>query len=124
MMRGNRAIYGRPLPLDTKSEWICGQIGVKTPKQLVIEAALKNIHKIVNHQKPPHLFKMLEFPRLFRRAASISTINAPRTIKCRRSTIYKLVKYFNQLHPSLKYCHPKLFKKVIEKRSILEIPDD
>ena len=123
-MRGNRAIYGRPLPADTNTEWICSQIGVKTPKQLIIEAALKTIHRVVNCQKPPQLYNFLEFPRFFRKASNIQVVNAPRTIRCRRSTIYKSVRQFNQLHPSLKYCHPKLFKSIIEKRNILEVPDD
>ena len=124
MMRGNRAIFGRPLPLDTNTEWICNQIGVKTPRQLIIEAALKTIHRVVNNQKPPHLFNQLEFPRLFRQVTSIKVADAPRTIRCRRSTLYKSVRQFNQLHPSLKYCHPKLFKEAIERRNILEVPDD
>ena len=29
LMRGNRAIYGGPLPYDTKTKWICNMIGVK-----------------------------------------------------------------------------------------------
>ena len=44
-MRANRTIYGMPVPLETKNQWICKQIGVKTTRQQVIEANLKFTHK-------------------------------------------------------------------------------
>ena len=51
-MHCNRAIYGQPVPLKTKNEYICQKIGVKTPRQLMLQASLKFMHKIVNNQTP------------------------------------------------------------------------
>ena len=123
-MRANRQIYNISVPIKTKNEWICRKIGVKTPRQLITEAGLKFINKVVNTQMPPEIFKVLEFPKRFRKTAQISTINHPRTIKCRRSFIYKALKQYNALHSSLKYLHPKIFKRIIQKRKILEVPVD
>ena len=123
-MRANRAIYSMPLPLKTKNAYICRKIGIKTPRQLILEAGAKFMHKIVNTQTPPEIFDQLTFPRKFRRNARINIKTSPRTKKCRRSTIYSTLALFNSLHSSLKYVHPKIFKKLIEKRKILEIPGD
>ena len=82
-MRGNRAIHNGFIALDTKNEWIQKQVGVKSPRQLVIQEALKTIHKIVNFQSPPQLYKLIRFPRIFRKAASITIKDPPRTIRCR-----------------------------------------
>ena len=124
IMRANRAIYSMPLPLKTKNAYICRKIGIKTPRQLILEAGAKFMHKIVNTQTPPEIFDQLTFPRKFRRNARINIKTSPRTKKCRRSTIYSTLALFNSLHSSLKYVHPKIFKKLIEKRKILEIPGD
>ena len=86
-MRCNKAIYGQPIMQDTKNEWICKQIQVKTPQQLLAEAAVKVVHSVINTQAPPELFKMLIFPRKFRKTARISFNTAPRTKKCRRALI-------------------------------------
>ena len=123
-MRANRQIFNLPLPIKTKNEWVCKRIGVKTPRQLITEAGLKFINKVINSQMPPEIYKELEFPKRFRKFAKISTKTQPRTIKCRRSFIYIALKQFNALHSSLKYLHPKIFKMVIEKRKILEVPID
>ena len=123
-MRGNRAAYGSPLPFDTKNEWICRKISVKTPRQMIVEASAKVMHSVINTQNPPQIFNMVTFPRNFRKSAKVSLITAPRTQKCRRSLIYRSLKQFNALPNELKYCHPKTLKKLIEKRKIREIPDD
>ena len=117
-------IYGKPLELNTNSLWICNQIGVTTPEQLIVEAAIKSMHRVINTQKPPHIFNQIVFQRNFRLAANLSTIHNPRTVRCRRSLFYKSLRQFNNLKPNLKYCHPKQFKKIIEKRDILEVPDN
>ena len=62
MMRGNKAIHGQPILKDTKNETICRRIGVKTPRQLIVEASVKASHTVINTQKPPEIFKMLIFP--------------------------------------------------------------
>ena len=108
-------------PLKTKNSYICRKIGKKTPRQLILEAGAKFIAKIINTQTPPEIYNMLVFPRKFRKNAMIYTKSAPRTKKCRRSTIYSTLAIFNSLHHSLKYNHPKIFKRLIEKRRILEI---
>ena len=113
-----------PLPLKTKNAVICRKIGKKTPRQLILEEGAKFMAKIVNTQNPPEIFSMLIFPRKFRKNALIRTKNTPRTKKCRRSTLYSTLAIFNSLHHSLKYNHPKIFKRLIEKRKILEIPFD
>ena len=48
IMRCYKLIYGRPLEINSNSEWICSQIRVKTPNQLIAESALKLIHRIIN----------------------------------------------------------------------------
>merc|ERR1711954_462511 len=123
-MRANWQIYNQPLPIKTKNIWICKKIGVKTPRQLITDAGLKFIHSVVNKQMPPKIFKLIKFPRRFRKAAQISTFHQPRTIKCRRSYIYKALRQFNTLHSSLKFSPTKTFKKALHKRKILEVPDD
>ena len=123
-MRANREIYGMPLPMKTKNALICRKIGKKTPRQLILEAGAKFINKIINTQTPPEIFKQLVFPRKFRKNTKIYTKRAPRTQKCRRSTVYSSLTIFNSLHHSLRYLHPKIFKRLIEKRRILEIPTD
>merc|ERR1711954_330541 len=37
LMQANRAIYGQPIPVKTKNEYICRKIGMKTPRQLILE---------------------------------------------------------------------------------------
>ena len=123
-MRAYREIYRQPLPMKTKNEFICKKIGCKTTRQLIIQEGLKFISRIVNTQTPPQIFKMLKFPRKPRKNALIQTTRTPRTIKCKRSIIYKTIRQFNSLHSSIKFLHPKLFKVAIEKRSIIEVPDD
>ena len=124
MMRGNRMIINGPILQNTKNEIICKQAGVKTPRQLMAEAATKVMHTIINTQAPPVLFKQLVFPTYFRRAAKIAIKNYPRTKRCRRSLFYKSLQYFNSLPEDIKYCHPKLFKRLIRKRRIQEVPID
>ena len=124
IMRANRAIYGQPVPLKTKNEYICRKIGVKTPRQLMLQASLKFMHKIVNNQTPPEIYNQLIFPRKFRKNAKLHTKRTPRTKKGKRSTIYKSLMLFNAIHSSLKFVPTKTFKKLIEKRRIIEIPDD
>ena len=123
-MRANRAILHQPVPLKTKNKWICRQIKVKSPRQLILEAGAKLIHRIVNQRSPPQIYEQLTFPRLIRKTARIGVSNVPRTQKCKRSTIYQVVKIFNNLPNNLKFVPPKLFKKLISKRSIQEIPTD
>merc|ERR1711954_513888 len=72
MMRGNRMIINGPILQNTKNEIICKQAGVKTPRQLMAEAAAKVMHTIINTKAPPVLYKMLVFPTYFRRAAKIA----------------------------------------------------
>ena len=124
VMKGNRAIYGLPVPSKTKEEYICQKIGKKTPQQLILEACSKFMHKIVNNQTPHKIFNQLTFQRKFRKNARLHTKRPPKTKKGKRSTIYKSLSIFNSLHSSLKFVHPKTFKKLIEKRKIVEIPDD
>ena len=123
-MRANRAIYGMPLPWDTKNPWICRKIGVKTTRQQILEACLNFTHKMVNKQTPRHLFGHLRIPRHFRPKAKLSIIDPPRTKKCRRSFFYKAIRQFNDLPHALKYTSIKDFKKKISKRTIREVPDD
>ena len=123
-MRANRQIYHLPLPLKTKNAWICRKVGVKTPRQLIIESGLKFMHRIVNTQLPHEIFKQIKFPKRFRKTVNLTTVTNPKTIKCKRCLIYKSLRYYNNLHSSLKFLHPKIFKRSIEKRKILEIPDD
>ena len=98
-------------------------IGVKTPRQMMAEAAAKAMHSVVNTQQPPELYKMLLFPRHFRKAAKIGLKTYPRTKKCRRSIFYKALAQFNDLPDDLKYTHPKMFKRLVKKRRIREVPD-
>ena len=71
MMRANREVYGLPLPKKTKNEYICNQIGKKTPRQLILEASVKFMHKIVNLQRPPEIYNQLIFPRKLRKNAKL-----------------------------------------------------
>ena len=123
MMRGNRLIYNQPIPENTKNEWICRKIGVKTPRQLVTEAAAKAMHSVIDLQAPPELYKMLEFPKHFRKAALVGLKEYPRTKKCRRSLFYTALRHFNNLPEDIKYCHPHIFKRLVKKRRIREVPD-
>ena len=123
-MKANTAIYGLPIPFKTKNEYICRKIGMKTPRQLILQASVKFMHKVVNTQMPPEIFNHLIFPRRFRKNAKLHTKRVPNTKRGKRSTIYKSLSLFNALHSSLKFVHPKVFKKLIEKRKIMEIPDD
>merc|ERR1711954_520962 len=118
MMKGNRMIYNKPVLEGMKKEWICKQIQVKTPRQMMAEAAAKEMHRIVNTQAPPELYKLLVFPTHFRKAAKIALNHYPRTKKCHRSLFYKSLQQFNSLPEDLKYCHPKMFKRLIKKRRI------
>ena len=124
IMHANRAIYGQHIPVKTKNEYICRKIGMKTPRQLILQASVKFMHKIVNTQMPPEIFNQIIFPRRFRKNAKLHTKRVPNTKRGKRSTIYKSLNLFNALHSSLKFVHPKVFKKLIEKRKIMEIPDD
>merc|ERR1711954_424056 len=108
-MRANWQIYNQPLPIKTKNIWICKKIGVKTPRQMITDAGLKFIHSVVNKQMPPEIFKLLKFPKRFRKAALISTHHQPRTKKCRRVYIYKAIKQFSALHNSIKFLPLKTF---------------
>ena len=123
-MRANREILGQHLPIKTKNEYVCRKIGKKTPRQLIVEAGVKFMHKVVNSQLPHEIYEQIIFPRKFRKNAKITLKRIPRTAKCRRCLIYKATRMFNELHSSLKFIHPKVFKRLIEKRKILEIPDD
>ena len=123
-MRAYRVIYGRPLPFKMKNEYICKQIGKKSPRQLMIQEGLKFISKVINTQMPKQIYNLLKFPRKPRKNMKIETKRTPRAIKCRRTLIYKALRQFNALHSSIKFLHPRLFKRAIEKRRILEIPDD
>merc|ERR1711954_637449 len=114
-MRANRQIFHQPLTLKMKNIWICKKIGVKTPRQLITDAGLKFIHSVINKQKPPELYKLIKFPKKFRRAAQISTYHQPRTKKCRRSYFYKAIRQFDALHNSLKFLPQKTFKKALLK---------
>ena len=89
-----------------------------------MEAGSKIIHKVVNTGQPPQIFNLLTFPRIMRNTARINIKNVPRTKKCRRSTIYRIAKIFNNLPNNLKWVHPKMFKRAISKRKIQEIPDE
>ena len=85
----------------------------------MLEARLKIVHWSINRQMPPEIYKLFICPRNFRKSAKVNIQNAPRTIKCRCSLIYKATRKFNALHSSLKYIH---LKKLIEKRKIQEVP--
>ena len=117
-MRGNRAIHGGYLPFDTNNDFIYSQIGVKSARQLIVQESLKTIHKVINYQCPPEIYKMIRFPRRFRTVSNIGVKIPPRTKRCRRAPLYKAIRQFDSLHNSLKYCHPKIFKRIIEKRKI------
>lgn len=123
-MRSSRVIYACYLPFDTKNEWVYKQIGDKSPRQLIVQEALKTIHEVINYQSLPEIYKLLRFPRSFRKAISISVSNPPKTIRCRKTTIYKAIRQFNMLHNLLKFSHTKIFKRQIEKCKIQEVPND
>ena len=123
-MRANREIYQDPLPLKMKNKWICQKIGVKSPRQLILEAGAKMINGVVKTGRPYQLYNQIIFPRKFRKTARLNTVKVPRTQKAKRSTFYQIVGIFNSLSDDLKFLHPKIFKKVIAKRTILEIPVD
>ena len=110
--------------MKTKNKWICRKIGVKTPRQLILESAAKVITGIVNTGRPYQQFNQLTFPRRVRKTAKLNTMRVPRTQKGRRTTFFRLVRIFNNLPDDLKFLHPKMFKKVIAKRSIQEVPID
>jgi len=67
---------------------------------------------------------MLVFPQNFRKAAPISSISHPRTQKCKRATFYHALRQFNALPDEIKYCHPKMIKRLLEKRKIKEVQID
>ena len=96
---------------------------MKTPRQMVLEAAAKIMHSVINTQAPPELYKMLEFPKHFRKAAPVGLKSYPRTKKCRRSLFYTALRQFNDLPEDLKYCTPQIFKRLVNKRKICEVPD-
>ena len=123
-MRAYRAIYGRPVPLKTKNEFICKMIKKKSPRQMILQEGLKFISKVVNTQLPKQIFNELTFPKKPRSDMKIGTKTIPRTQRCRRCLIYRSLRHFNNLHSSIRFLHPKLFKRAIEKRKILEIPFD
>ena len=123
-MRAIRTIYGMPLPYEKENSWICRKIGVESTWQLFIEESLKFTHKLINTQKPKHLFKHIKVPRLFRPVSKLFVIDPPRTKRCRRSFFYKAIKQFNELPHALKYTSIKDFKLKIAKRSIREVPND
>ena len=123
-MRAYKEIYAKYVPLKTKNDYICRQVKMKTPRQVIVQEALKFISKVINTQRPGQIFKMISFPRRPRKNARLEIDRAPRTVKCRRSLLYKSLRQFNNLHSSLKFLHPKIFKKIIVKRKILEVPDD
>ena len=123
IMKANRLIYNQPILDKTKNEWLCKKIGVKTPRQLMAEAAAKAMHSVINTQQPPEIFKLLVFPKHFRKAAQVGLKSYPRTKKCRRSIFYRALMQFNDLPEELRYCHPKMFKRMVRKRRIREVPD-
>ena len=80
-IRATREIYGLPVPLKTKNEYICKKIGMKTPRQLITKAGLQFIHRVINTQMPMDIFDVLVFRRKMRRNAKINTITKHQTIK-------------------------------------------
>ena len=51
-MRAYRMIYGKHIPHKTKNEFICRQIKLKTPRQLIVQEGLKFMSKVINTQTP------------------------------------------------------------------------
>ena len=104
-MRAYREIYGKYVPIKTKNDYICRQIKMRTPRQIITQEGLKFISKVINTQMPPQIYKMLIFPRMPRKNMKIQINKAPRTIKCQRSLLYKSLRQFNALHSSIKFLH-------------------
>ena len=91
---------------------------------MIIEKSLKFTHKLVNTQRPRHLFRHIRVPRLFKPVTKLYFENPPRTKRCKRSFYYKSIKQFNDLPHPLKYTSMKDFKVKILKRTIRVVPDD
>ena len=103
-MRANRAIYAQPLPLNTKNKWICRKIKVKSTRQLILEAGVKVIQRIVNTGQPRQIFSQLIFPRNMCNTARIRLANVPRTKKCKGSTIYQMIWLFTWINSIESVC--------------------
>ena len=82
-MRAYRAIYGKYIPMKTKNEYICRQMKMKTPRQIIIQESLKFISKVINTQMPGQIYKMMIFPRKPRKNARIEIDWAPKPLSAR-----------------------------------------
>ena len=69
------------------------------------------------------MIRVYIFPKHFRKAAQVGLKSYPRTKKCSRSIFYRALMQFNDLPEELRYCHPKMFKRMVRKRRIREVPD-
>ena len=119
LMRINRAITNEYI-YNESCEQICSKASVPTPLQLLSRNAAIYAHKIVREQKPEVSFYTIRVPLFPRACQDLFSRIEPRTIRHKRSLIYRIPKIFNTIPSALKFLPTKLFRKRVKKFDIAD----
>ena len=121
IMNCYRAIKNKFIYMESCKS-ICAHIGEPLPLQKLELLTIIQTHKLMKNLEPKSIMKFIKDQAHPRKCKNlVSTIEA-RTIKRKRSFLYKLPQIFNQIPHELKMLPNRLFKKRLEKYEISESP--
>ena len=121
MMRLFRAINGE-FVFKEPCEQTCLKAGVKLPRQILTDTAIKYAHRVMFTHEPKPIFNSIYVPKHPRTCQEIfSSLNA-NTNRRKQNIILRLPKLYNKIPDKLKLLNPKAFNEKLRKYNISYVP--
>ena len=101
-----------------KQEDLFKEIGVDMPDQMCRKATLKKFHKIIWHQTPPQIFKLIRFNTRHRDCSILSLLFPISSQANKRTYIESALTLYNNLPFGMKTMNPRRLKHALNKTQI------
>ena len=115
MMNINRQMFTNTEGLRSTTA-ICRKISIDEPRQDIIKASFKLIHKMVENRKPKQIVDQIRIP--VRKSSKIYMRDGIESLRASRSPLNASVELYNAIPPSFRAMKHKRLKKELKKVTI------
>ena len=115
LMRINRKMFSNQEGLRSTSA-ICNKLNIDEPRQEILKASFKLIHKMIETKKPDQIIAQLKIPA--RKSSRVYMRDGRRSLRATRSPLNAAVDQYNAIPPSFRALRHKKLKKEIKKVTI------
>ena len=114
-MRVNKSMFSNVEGLRSTNA-ICNKLKIDDPRQDLIKASFKFIHKIIENKKPDQIVRNLKIPK--RKTSKVYLAGGTRSIRNIRSPINSAVELYNAIPPDVRMLSHKKLKTKLKRVNI------